>query len=57
MLARQPEARDLDEDGVVDGSDLTILLGSWGESDPLADLNGDGTVDGADLTIMLGNWD
>ena len=26
---------DLDEDGVVDGSDLTILLGSWGESDPL----------------------
>ena len=47
---------DLDEDGVVDGSDLTILLGSWGESDPLADLNGDGTVDGADLTIMLGNW-
>jgi hypothetical protein len=45
---------DFNGDGVVDGADLTILLGDWGGS--AADLNGDGLVDGADLTILLGNW-
>ena len=47
---------DLNLDGEVGGADLTILLGSWATSDPVADLNDDGTVGGADLTIMLGNW-
>jgi murein tripeptide amidase MpaA len=47
---------DLSGDGVVDGSDLGILLGAWGTSEPLADLNGDGTVDGSDLGILLGAW-
>ena len=47
---------DLNLDGVVNGADLTILLGSWGTNDPVADLSGDGLVGGADLTIMLGNW-
>ena len=47
---------DLNLDGEVNGADLTILLGSWGTSDPVADLSGDGLVGGADLTIMLGNW-
>jgi hypothetical protein len=45
---------DYNGDGVVDGADLTILLGDWGGG--AADLNGDGIVDGADLTILLGNW-
>ncbi len=45
---------DFNGDGVVDGADLTILLGDWGGG--AADLNGDGLVDGADLTILLGNW-
>ena len=48
---------DINQDGLVDGQDLSILLGAWGTSDPLADLNGDGDVDGTDLTIILGNWD
>jgi glucose/arabinose dehydrogenase len=51
---------DLNCDGVVDGLDLLILLGEWGEcadpNDCPADLNGDGTVDGLDLLILLGAW-
>ena len=47
---------DLNDDGTVDGADLTILLGAWGTDDSIADLNGDGIVDGADLTILLANW-
>ena len=45
---------DFNGDGVIDGADLTILLGDWGGA--AADLNGDGVVDGADLTILLGGW-
>jgi len=45
---------DLNDDLVVDGADLGILLGAWGEA--LGDLNGDGTTDGADLGLMLGQW-
>lgn len=49
---------DLDGDGVVGGSDLGILLGSWGPcaGDCSADLDCNGTVDGSDLGIMLGSW-
>jgi hypothetical protein len=45
---------DLDGDGLVNGSDLGILLGSWGAA--AGDLNADGTTDGADLGMLLGNW-
>lgn len=49
---------DLSDDGVVNGQDLTFLLGAWGdpESFPAADINVDGDVDGADLTLLLGAW-
>lgn len=51
---------DLNNDGVVDVSDLLLLLGAWGAcpiKDPCpADLNGDGAVDVSDLLILLGNW-
>ena len=47
---------DLDGDGNVGGSDLTILLGAWGTNDPAADLTDDGIVGGADLTVLLGCW-
>ena len=46
---------DIDGNGMVDGADLTILLGNWGGSGD-GDLDGSGTVDGADLTILLGGW-
>jgi hypothetical protein len=52
-------APDLNNDDVVNGQDLGILLGAWGPcggaSCP-ADLNGDGAVNGQDLGILLGAW-
>ena len=47
---------DFNGDGSVDGADLSVLLGSWGTSDPIADLDGSGLVDGADLSTLLGCW-
>ncbi|MCA9284963.1 MAG: CRTAC1 family protein [Phycisphaerales bacterium] len=53
---------DLDGDGDVDGADLGLLLGAWGNCPTAgaatcpADLDGNGTVDGADLGILLGAW-
>lgn len=50
---------DLNGDGVVDVSDLLVLLTSWGGPHAgcsLADLNFDGFVDVQDLLILLGNW-
>ena len=45
---------DLNNDGSVDGADLTVLLGCWGNI--CGDINGDDTTDGSDLSILLGNW-
>ncbi|MGA1630626.1 MAG: GC-type dockerin domain-anchored protein [Phycisphaerales bacterium] len=47
---------DLNNDGVVNGADLSILLSAWGTADPVADINGDGIVNGADLSTLLSNW-
>lgn len=51
---------DINGDGVVNGLDLLILLGAWGECQDCdacpADLNDDCTVDGLDLLILLSNW-
>lgn len=46
-------AGDLNDDGIVDGGDIGLLIGNWGGSG-LGDLNGDGNVDAADLGLMLG---
>lgn len=52
-----PLEPDLDGDGVVDGDDLAVLLGSWGACAACpADLNGDGVVDGEDLAVLIGAW-
>lgn len=51
-----PNPADLNGDGHVDGADLGILLGSWGQSGVAADINHDGHVDGADLGVLLGSW-
>ena len=55
---------DANMDGVVDGSDVTILAGNWqtGVNDgqnatwSMGDFNGDGVIDGSDVTILAGNW-
>lgn len=52
---------DFNCDGSINGLDLLILLGAWGDcpdpDDCPADLNQDGTVNGLDLLILLGAWD
>ena len=45
---------DFNCDGLVDGLDLSRLLGFWGS--PETDIDGDGTTDGNDLAILLGDW-
>ncbi|MDG2030112.1 MAG: right-handed parallel beta-helix repeat-containing protein, partial [Phycisphaerales bacterium] len=47
---------DINGDGVVDGADLSTLLGAWGDSGGPADIDGSGLVDGADLAALLGYW-
>ena len=55
---------DINYDGVVNTTDLLMLLGSWGDCpeppeppEPCpADVNGDGTVNTADLLALLGTW-
>ncbi len=51
---------DLNLDGVVDPTDLLILLGDWGKcvdcGECVADIDGDCTVGTPDLLILLGNW-
>jgi hypothetical protein len=47
---------DINDDGAVNGLDLTVLLGAWGTSTPLADIDGSGLVDGLDLAQLLAAW-
>lgn len=58
VRAAQPSScpSDFNNDDVVDGIDLGILLSSWGQSNSTADLNGDNLVDGNDLGILLSSW-
>ena len=46
---------DIDGDGVVDSTDLGILLSQWGGPGS-ADLDASGLVDSADLGILLAGW-
>ena len=47
---------DINHDEQVDGADLNILLGDWGQSGSVADLDASGLVDGEDLLVILGAW-
>ena len=47
---------DVDGSGAIDAADITVLLNSWGSSDPVADIDGDGIVGASDLAILLGAW-
>lgn len=46
---------DLNNDGAVNGSDLSILLSGWGTAG-VSDIDGNGTTDGGDLSILLSSW-
>jgi hypothetical protein len=47
---------DINLDGEVNGSDISLVISSWGSSDTTADLDGDGLVNASDLVLILGNW-
>jgi formylglycine-generating enzyme required for sulfatase activity len=51
---------DLDQNGTVNGADLSVLLAQWGPCEPgfdcTGDLTGDSIVDGADLSTLLAEW-
>ena len=51
-----PIPGDLDNNGIVNGADIGLLLTVWGTNNPLGDLNGDGWVSGPDLGLLLVNW-
>jgi hypothetical protein len=51
-----PSGPDMTRDGMVDGTDLALLIAAWATDNPDADLDCDGTVDGFDLGILLANW-
>jgi hypothetical protein len=53
LVCRNPG--DINGDGIINGADLTLLLGGWGVPGS-TDLNGDGSTNGADLAILLSNW-
>jgi hypothetical protein len=55
QLVTSPCPHDLNSDGAVDGADLGLLLGNWGNPGA-SDLNNDGTTNGADLGLLLGAW-
>ena len=63
MRARMDEhfkAADINTDGAVDASDLSLLLSLWGPCanalDCFADIDGNGAVDMSDLVAMLEAW-
>lgn len=51
---------DLDGSGTIDGTDLSMLLGAWGDCPSKApcpaDFDGSGSIDGTDLSVLLGSW-
>ena len=49
-----PCTGDLDGDGVVDVSDLLMIIGAWGTPD--ADITGDNMTDVSDLLIAIGAY-
>ena len=46
---------DFDGDGIVGGSDLSVILSNWGGTGA-GDLDGDGVVSGTDMTTLLSAW-
>lgn len=47
---------DLNNDGVVNVFDLSIMLSDWGTANTTVDLNNDGSVNVFDLSTLLSHW-
>ena len=50
----EPCVGDLNEDGIVDVSDLLAIIGAWGTPD--ADITGDNMTDVSDLLVAIGAY-
>jgi hypothetical protein len=52
---------DFNDDGNIDTDDLIILIGVWGQNEPLYDIGptplGDGIVDMKDLEVFMSYWE
>ena len=60
-LSDAPCPADFNDDGIVSGADLGVLISSWGPCPPppgtcIADITGDGIVDGGDLGLLMASW-
>jgi hypothetical protein len=53
-IVAPPCPYDLNDDGVIDGGDLGLILALWGTAD--GDFNMDGITNGGDLGLMLSAW-
>jgi hypothetical protein len=47
---------DFNDDSVVDGGDLGLLLSEWGTPNRVSDIDGDGVTGGADIGSLLSAW-
>ena len=47
---------DIDNNCIVNVSDLLLLISEWGESISVADINLDGNVNVTDLLALLADW-
>ena len=57
VLAEYPGLQgDLNGDGFVNSTDLDLIRGNWGTTNPAGDANDDGVVNSSDLDIVRGNW-
>ncbi|MBU3728004.1 MAG: PQQ-dependent sugar dehydrogenase [Phycisphaerales bacterium] len=54
VVCTPPNPADFNNDGRVNGLDLTQLLSCWGTA--CGDVDGDGTTGGTDLTALLASW-
>ena len=50
------KTEDVNGDGTVDASDLSMILSAWGNGDAFRDTNGDGMVDAQDLAKVMSAW-
>ena len=50
------KTEDLNGDGTVDGSDMSMILSAWGNGDAFKDTNGDGMIDAQDLAKVTAAW-
>jgi murein DD-endopeptidase MepM/ murein hydrolase activator NlpD len=51
-----PLVGDLNNDGIVNSLDWSIMNGQWLTNNPTSDLNDDGIVNSLDFSLMNSNW-